>query len=462
MSGPTASRCARGTRLTGGTVHAQHDHRLAMAFAIAALGATGPTHDRGRRRGGGVVSRVLRGPRSARRSAGEASRAREDRQDLPGRLHGRRQDRPWRARSASGSTGRSKTSTPASSAPSAATSRPSSAQDGEPYFRAREREALIGLLPERGAVVASGGGTFADASNRELMLRDGGGGLAGCPVRNGAAAHAPSMAGGRWLLIGWEWNSFIISASRPTARRTSGWTQDAAPSRSSSITSWSGWIPDSLHALPGYQRYSRNLEAYRDGHGRGRQAAGLRQGAACSATSSATAPIPTPFASGCATLKPDALIRGNHDKVGSGVESPEGFNAVARNAIRWTYDNAEQGEPRLAGGPAGGPDDRRRHDRDLPRHAVRRRRLRVRRSRRAARHACGAAAALPVRPHARAGRPLPVTRSVRPRDRRRSRGRCRFRSTSEPLPGQPGIGRTAARRRSARRLRHRRHRRRAR
>ena len=45
--------------------------------------------------------------------------------------------------------------------------------EGEPYFRAREREALIGLLPERGTVVASGGGTFADASNRELMLRDG-------------------------------------------------------------------------------------------------------------------------------------------------------------------------------------------------------------------------------------------------------------------------------------------------
>lgn len=45
---------------------------------------------------------------------------------------------------------------------------------GEPYFRAREREALIALLPERGVVVASGGGTFAEASNRELMLRDGG------------------------------------------------------------------------------------------------------------------------------------------------------------------------------------------------------------------------------------------------------------------------------------------------
>jgi diadenosine tetraphosphatase ApaH/serine/threonine PP2A family protein phosphatase len=38
-------------------------------------------------------------------------------------------------------------------------------------------------------------------------------------------------------------------------------------------------------------------------------------------------------------LGPEALIRGNHDKVGSGIESPEGFNAVARNAIRWTFEN---------------------------------------------------------------------------------------------------------------------------
>jgi diadenosine tetraphosphatase ApaH/serine/threonine PP2A family protein phosphatase len=37
-------------------------------------------------------------------------------------------------------------------------------------------------------------------------------------------------------------------------------------------------------------------------------------------------------------LQPYALIRGNHDKVGSGIESAEGFNAVARSAIRWTYD----------------------------------------------------------------------------------------------------------------------------
>jgi diadenosine tetraphosphatase ApaH/serine/threonine PP2A family protein phosphatase len=53
-------------------------------------------------------------------------------------------------------------------------------------------------------------------------------------------------------------------------------------------------------------------------------------------------------------LKPEALIRGNHDKVGSGVESPEGFNAVARNAIRWTFENlTDENRDWLAKLPAG-------------------------------------------------------------------------------------------------------------
>jgi diadenosine tetraphosphatase ApaH/serine/threonine PP2A family protein phosphatase len=53
-------------------------------------------------------------------------------------------------------------------------------------------------------------------------------------------------------------------------------------------------------------------------------------------------------------MKPDAVIRGNHDKVGSGIESPEGFNAVARSAIRWTYDAlSEPNREWLAGLPAG-------------------------------------------------------------------------------------------------------------
>jgi diadenosine tetraphosphatase ApaH/serine/threonine PP2A family protein phosphatase len=38
------------------------------------------------------------------------------------------------------------------------------------------------------------------------------------------------------------------------------------------------------------------------------------------------------------TLEPLAVIRGNHDKVGAGLEAPDAFNAVARTAIRWTTE----------------------------------------------------------------------------------------------------------------------------
>ncbi|OFW42389.1 MAG: 3-phosphoshikimate 1-carboxyvinyltransferase [Acidobacteria bacterium RIFCSPLOWO2_12_FULL_67_14b] len=40
---PDGFQIRRGPKLTGGAVHAHGDHRLAMAFAIAALGASGPT-----------------------------------------------------------------------------------------------------------------------------------------------------------------------------------------------------------------------------------------------------------------------------------------------------------------------------------------------------------------------------------------------------------------------------------
>lgn len=47
------------------------------------------------------------------------------------------------------------------------------AAEGEPYFRQVERSVLVDLLPLRHVVVATGGGTFADAENRALINRDG-------------------------------------------------------------------------------------------------------------------------------------------------------------------------------------------------------------------------------------------------------------------------------------------------
>jgi diadenosine tetraphosphatase ApaH/serine/threonine PP2A family protein phosphatase len=37
-------------------------------------------------------------------------------------------------------------------------------------------------------------------------------------------------------------------------------------------------------------------------------------------------------------LDPVAIVRGNHDKVASGLEGSDGFNSVARSAVQWTFD----------------------------------------------------------------------------------------------------------------------------
>jgi len=47
------------------------------------------------------------------------------------------------------------------------------AKQGEPYFRAVEREILALLQPLRHVVVATGGGTFAEADNRSAINLDG-------------------------------------------------------------------------------------------------------------------------------------------------------------------------------------------------------------------------------------------------------------------------------------------------
>ena len=234
-------RCGR--RLTGGTVHARHDHRLAMAFAIAALGATGPTHDRGRGCGRRLVSRVLRGSRSTRRAAGERNaRVKADKIYLVGfmgagkssvaRALGKRLD--WKVEDIDARIERAERRdipTHLSRRGRTVLPRPRTRSADRPAAGTRRRRR-VGRRHLRRCVQSR-----ADAEGRRR-------GLAGRAVRNRAAARARSTAAARWLPIGWVWNSFIISASRPTARRTSGWTQDAAPSRSWSITSWSGWTPD--------------------------------------------------------------------------------------------------------------------------------------------------------------------------------------------------------------------------
>lgn len=53
-------------------------------------------------------------------------------------------------------------------------------------------------------------------------------------------------------------------------------------------------------------------------------------------------------------LEPHAIIRGNHDKVASGVEPADGFNYAARYAAMWTLDRlTSENRDFLTGLPAG-------------------------------------------------------------------------------------------------------------
>ena len=53
-------------------------------------------------------------------------------------------------------------------------------------------------------------------------------------------------------------------------------------------------------------------------------------------------------------LKPDVMIRGNHDKVAAGVESADSFNRVAAEAVRWTQQAlTPKNRERVASLPAG-------------------------------------------------------------------------------------------------------------
>ena len=114
---------------------------------------------------------------------------------------------------------------------------------------------------------------------------------------------------------------------------------------------------------------------------------------------------------------------------------------------------------RLPRGAAGGPDRRRRLDRDLPRDALRRGRLRLRRARRVARARVGQRPRVPVRPHAHPGRlhadAATDWMSKLPDGEPALAGDDRRRSS---LPDQSRIRRTAARRRSTRGVRDRGHR----
>ena len=128
-----------------------------------------------------------------------------------------------------------------------------------------------------------------------------------------------------------------------------------------------------------------------------------------------------------------AMVRGNHDKVATGLAPVDSFNPVARHAIGWTTRVlTPENHAWLAALPQGPtPLDERRGD--LPRGAARRGLLRLRRAGCAARVGRRDAAAVPLRAHPRRLRvPDRAGRAAGP-DARRTSPTC---STTPPRAGR--------------------------
>ncbi|MCK7529363.1 MAG: hypothetical protein MZV64_73360 [Ignavibacteriales bacterium] len=134
-------------------------------------------------------------PGSSTRSRGCAG---EGGQDLPGRVHGRRQVLARPRDRAPPRLEASRTSTNASRRASAGPSRRSSRRDGEAYFRAVERDVVQELLPPRHVVVATGGGTFVDPDLRALMKADGAVFWIDAPLGADHRPAARATGAGRW------------------------------------------------------------------------------------------------------------------------------------------------------------------------------------------------------------------------------------------------------------------------
>ena len=238
--------------------------------------------------------------------------ARERGQAVPGRVHGRGQDHGGPGARPPARDGASRTSTSASKRASGGPSPRSSRSRANPISGSRSARCLSELLPDRQVIVATGGGTFAEPDNRALMLADGAVAWLDVPLRpsDGARARRRPPAARRRSRpdgtavqpppAGLREAHVRIDATRPRARGR------RTPARVDSGT----LRCDTWSSATSTRTSKRSMRPWR------RPA--TRRRSWCSATWSATAPIPNAVIDRIRALPSATLIRGNHDKVGAG------------------------------------------------------------------------------------------------------------------------------------------------
>ena len=136
------------------------------------------------------------------------------------------------------------------------------AREGEPYFRSVERQVIWSLLPQRHAVIATGGGTFVDPENRAAINADGAVGLDRRAVRGAAWTESRPTAAGRSPTIASRWRCSTRAAASRISRRRCASTRRARARKSWSSSSSSSSNSD---ALSGPQRHSQQPRGARRG-----------------------------------------------------------------------------------------------------------------------------------------------------------------------------------------------------
>ena len=228
-----------------------------------------------------------------------------------------------------------------------------SSQQGEPYFRQLERMALGELLPIRHVVVATGGGTFVEADNRALMLADGAVAWLDLPL-----AQVIERVPGRWppaACLRPRADGAAVHATatrlRPRARadrrRSSPWPKCRAIARMDRLLM--------QYEVPRLSDVHANLEALEATLAK----AGPHDGVLVLGDLVGYGADPNAVIERIRQLRAATIIRGNHDKVGAGIENVEAFNHLAKHAITWTAPRSPPATAAwLAALPAGPVNDR--------------------------------------------------------------------------------------------------------
>ena len=228
------------------------------------------------------------------------------------------------------------------------------ARDGEPYFRSIERQVIWSLLPQRHAVVATGGGTFIDPENRAAINADGVSVWIDVPFE---VLLNRIPADGRRPLANDRVQMALLYESRRLAYQQAQMRLDASRARvgrAGRTTHRAARVAMRYLVLSDIHSNLEALDAVLRAAAAQKYDAVLVLGDLVGYGADPNAVVDRMRGSA-----PVAIVRGNHDKVAAGLDNAEDFNPMAKAAAQLDARGADAVHARVPARSADRPADRR-------------------------------------------------------------------------------------------------------